>query len=493
MVGELSVQNAQVVMIDHRSGSRQEISALDLALRDVSFDRPVRLTLAAEINRKPLSAEGRFGPLGRNPGMGAVPLELTAEAFGQLKLKIRGTLENLLAAPLARIEVEVAEFSPRRLLAEIGRPLPPTADANVLGRVSLKAGVTADAGSVAVSDGVLALDGSKLDVSAKAKEFAKPNLAFELQLDQINIDRYLPLASASGAGGPPAGAPVRKTDYAPLRKLELSGNARIGKLTASRVKAEDLNLKITAKDGVLSLDPFSMKLYQGAAAGKTTVDLKGESPVTEVQLHLDKVQVNPLLQDVANKDFLEGAAQARIGLSTRGADIAQIKQALNGRGSLTFNDGAIVGVDLANMVRNVTTALGGEAPTGAKPRTDFSELNVPFTIDHGVFHTPETSLKSPLIRLLAAGKADLVKETLHFRVDPKLVGTIKGQGDAKERSGLGVPVIVSGTFASPIFRPDVESLAKDTLQQILRPPATGAAPVKEKAGELLKGLVPGRK
>jgi hypothetical protein len=52
---------------------------------------------------------------------------------------------------------------------------------------------------------------------------------------------------------------------------------------------------------------------------------------------------------------------------------------------------------------------------------------------------------------------------------------------------------VSGTFASPSFRPDVESLAKDTLQQILSPSAAGAGPVKEKAGELLKGLVPGRK
>jgi AsmA protein len=130
--------------------------------------------------------------------------------------------------------------------------------------------------------------------------------------------------------------------------------------------------------------------------------------------------------------------------------------------------------------------------TGRKPRTDFAELIVPFTIDNGVFHTPETTLKSPLVRLLASGKADLVRETLDFRVDSKVVGTIKGQGDQKERAGMGVPIIVSGTFASPSFRPDVESLAKDRLKQTLRPSATGAAPGKEKASELIKGLVPGR-
>jgi AsmA protein len=85
-----------------------------------------------------------------------------------------------------------------------------------------------------------------------------------------------------------------------------------------------------------------------------------------------------------------------------------------------------------------------------------------------------------------------VKETLDFRVDPKLVSTIKGQGDAKDRSGLGVPILVSGTFASPSFRPDVERLAKDKLKDILSPSGAGAAPVKEKVGEIIKGLLPGK-
>jgi AsmA protein len=489
-IGELSIQNAQIVLIDHGKGSRQEISGLNAAVRDISFDRPVRLTLSGTLNQKPFSAEGRFGPVGKNPGQGSVPLELTADAFGQLRLKVKGSVENLLVAPRASTEVEVAEFSPRRLLAEIGQPLPPTADAKVLERLSFKAGVTADAKSAAISNGLLALDDSKLNFTANATEFSKPNLAFDLQLDQINLDRYLPPKSSAGTGGPSAGPAAQKTDYAPLRKLVLNGNAKIGKMTVSNAKVEDVNLKIMAKDGILSLDPFAMKLYQGTAAGKTAMNVKGETPVTEVQLNLDKVQINPLLKDLANKDFLEGTTQARIALSTRGDDPARIKQVLDGKGNLILNDGAIVGVDLAGMVRNVKAAFGGEAKSGAKPRTDFAELIVPFTIANGVFHTTETNMKSPLVRLQAAGKADLVKETLDFRVDPKVVGTIKGQGDEKQRAGLGVPVIVSGTFASPSFRPDVEGLAKDRLKEILGPSATGAAPVKEKASELIKGLVP---
>lgn len=497
LVGEISVQNALIAIIDHRRESRREVSGLNASLRDVSLDRPVRLTLSAAVDQKPLSAEGRFGPIGRNLGQEGVPLELTADAFGHLRLKARGTVANLLVAPQARIEVEAAEFSPRRLFAELGRPLPSTADPRVLERMSFKAGVAADAGAASISDAVLVLDDSKLRLTASFADFAKPAIAFDLHLDEIDADRYLPPSSAAGAGppaaGPPAGEPRPKIDYTPLRQLVLNGNAAIDRLTVARARMDDVSLKIAAKEGILSLDPFSMKLYQGTAAGKTVVNVAGERPVTEVHLDLDQVQVNPLLKDVADKDFLEGSTQARITVTTTGDDIARVKQNLDGRGSLVFSDGAIVGVDLANMVRNVKAVLGGEVKTGRKPRTDFAELVVPFTIENGVFHVPESTLKSPLVRLQASGKADLVRATLDFRVDPKVVGTIKGQGDTKDRDGVGIPVIVSGTFASPSFRPDLEGLAKDRLRQALNPSASDKAPIKEKAGELIKGLLPGKK
>lgn len=494
MIGDLSIENGQLTLIDHGKDSHQEISRMNLSLKDVSLERPVRFSFSASFNQKPMSAEGRFGPVGVNIGQGAVPLELKADAFGQLKLQLKGSVENLLAAPLGRVTLEVAEFSPRKLAAEIGQSLPPTADAKVLERLAFKAGVKADAKALAVSDGLLALDDSTLNFTLNAKEFSKPNLTFDLKLDQIDLDRYLPPKAAKGQTGPappkPAESAPRQTDYTFLRKLVMSGNVAIGKLTVKNAKVEEVNLKVAAQDGILSIDPLTVKFYQGTAAGKTVVNLKGDSPVTDVQLNLDKVQVHPLLKDLADKDFLEGTAKAQVALSMTGNDPARIKQTLGGKGSLLFSDGAIIGVDVAHMARNVKASLGGEAKPGPKPRTDFAELLVPFTIDNGVFHTAETSLKSPLLRLLAAGKADLVKETLDFRVDPKLVGTIKGQGDEKGRSGIDVPIIVSGSFSNPSFRPDLEGIAKDELKKALGPLDTGEGKTKEKARDLIKGILP---
>ena len=132
---------------------------------------------------------------------------------------------------------------------------------------------------------------------------------------------------------------------------------------------------------------------------------------------------------------------------------------------LPVEDGAIVGVDIPGMVRNVKAAFGIAEATGrTRPRTDFTELNVPFTLQDGLFNTAESSLKSPLLRLLTSGNADLFKETLDFRVEPKVVGTIKGQGDTEQHSGAMVPVIVSGTFASPKFRPDLTAIADQQIK-----------------------------
>ena len=224
-------------------------------------------------------------------------------------------------------------------------------------------------------------------------------------------------------------------------------------------------LHITAQNGIINLDPLKLNMYQGNVSGTGRVNVQKESPQTNINLDAKNIQVGPLLKDVLQKDFLEGAANARLTLAMSGDDEAMIKKTLNGEGQVLFNDGAIVGIDLAGMVRNVKAAFGLEQKPAERPRTDFSELNAPFTIVNGVVNTPETSLKSPLLRLVAAGSANLVNETLDFRVEPKIVGTIKGQGDTQQRTGLMVPVIVSGTFAKPSFAPDLAGVAKQQLEE----------------------------
>ena len=69
------------------------------------------------------------------------------------------------------------------------------------------------------------------------------------------------------------------------------------------------------------------------------------------------------------------------------------------------------------------------------------------------------------VSIRMAGDAHLVKEKLDFRVEPKFVATIKGQRDTKQRSGIMVPVLVTGTFSEPKFRPDLERIPSSTTDR----------------------------
>jgi AsmA protein len=467
--GNLAIKNGSALWDDRTTGTRKEISQINLALQDVSLERPVTLAFSALVDQKPISIEGSVGPLGQVFKAAPIPIDLTLKALNQLAIHLKGSLENPLTSPAVNMDIEIAEFSPRKLVAELGQEFPlKTSDPKALDRIALKAHVKADAGKVSLTNGTINLDQSKLTFSATASEFSRPNLKFDLNLDQINLDRYMPPPSDQPPPEKPsvkAKSSGKKPDYTPLRRMILTGTAKIGQLTVSKARVQDVLLQIKAKDGIIKLDPINFKMYQGNATGKAVLNVVKNIPRSDLKLRINDIQVNPLLKDVLEKDFLEGSTHADIKLTMVGDAPGQIKKTLNGKGDLRFNDGAIVGIDLASMARNVQSAFGMGDQGGQRPRTDFTELAIPFTIKNGVANTPGSSLKSPFIRIIVAGTADLVKETLDFRVEPKAVASIKGQGDASQRSGLMVPVRVSGTFSSPKFRPDLSAAAKQNIEK----------------------------
>ncbi|MCK9274889.1 MAG: AsmA family protein [Syntrophales bacterium] len=529
-VAEMTVSNGTLLWIDAAAGTRKEITDLNLELDDVSFDRPVHIMVSANLDRKPLALDGTVGPLGREPGREDIPLDIAVKAFEELSLTVKGMVKEALEQPSFDLALEIAPFSPRKLVNAVGEAFPVvTADPDALTRVSLKAKVKGTPSAVSVNDGIMNLDQSTITFSAQAKDFAKPDVMLRMNIDEIDVDRYLPqpaekeapagapaedtTASPAPAAGEkpavekptPASAPTapqeKKTDYGPLRTLVLDAEMRAGKVKVMDARVQDILVKVSGKNGIFRVDPFDLKAYQGTIAGQADLDVRGERPKTAVNLEASGIMVQPLLKDVMKKDFLEGATQAKMSLNMEGDDPDAIKRTLDGKGDLRFTDGAIVGIDLPGMVRNMKAAFGAEKPA-ERPKTDFSEFLVQFTIDNGLVNVTQMNLAAPALRVAAAGDIDLVKETLDLRVEPKIVGTLKGQQDVKERAGLMVPVLVTGTFSSPKFAPDLKGVVESQIKKRLKAPGdlkdilkgkgeagdTDSAPVQEKAKEALKGI-----
>ena len=508
-VGEFAISNGLILWLDDATAQRKEVSDLNLRLQDVSLDRPIHLSLSAKLDKQPISLEGNVGPVGKDPGKGTIPIDLAVKALTQLDMSMKGTLKDPASAQQFDLAFQIAPFSPRKLLAAMGQTFPVvTADPKALDSVALKANLKGDPKNIQISDGVLDLDESKMAFSVRAKDFDKPDVGFNIDLDKIDVDRYLPPPSekkpAEGEkkAEPPKPEAKEKTDYTPLRKVVLDGAVKIGTLKARGLTLQDVNMKVMGKNGLFNLDPLSMKLYKGEMSIKGALDVRKDTPKSQAKLDAAGIQAGPLIKDYLKKDFLEGTLQSKVDISMEGEDPEGIKRTLNGQGDLLFKDGAIVGIDLAGMVRNVASTFGLAEKAQEKPKTDFAELHVPFTIANGLVKTPDSTLLSPLLRVAAKGSADLVKEDIDFRVEPKFVATLKGQGGAMERSGIMVPVLVTGTFSSPKFRPDLAGMLKQGLEKGLPKPSdvlkgqgiqgTKPGDLQEKAKDLFKGLPLGK-
>lgn len=504
MVEKFSITNGRLIYVDQGEGLKKEISDLNLNLKDISLENPIGISFSARIDGKPVSLEGTAGPIGKEPGKGTIALDFVLKALEELEVKLKGNLIDPLVSPTIDLELNVSSFSPRKLLAALGQDFPvQTKDPKALDVVSLKMRVKGNKDSISLSDGLLGLDDSKLIFSASAKEFSKPNLKFDLQLDEINLDRYLPEPPPEGKTSQPAKAGTKSQgkakpmDYGPLRKLVLDGKIKVGKLIAHGATIENIDVHILAKNGIITIDPLDLNLYQGSVASKVELNVQKRNPRTKVTLDAKGIQVGPLMKDALQKELLEGALKIKLMLSMKGETPDMIKKTLAGKGELLFTDGAIVGVDLANAVRNVKAKLGMGEQVKEKPRTDFAELKIPFTAKKGLINTSGTSLMSPLIRILVTGDTDLVKELLDLRVEPKFVATLKGQGDVEQRSGLMVPVLITGSFTDPKIRPDLKGMLKNSiptttegLKQVLGTEGD-IKKTTESIKKQIKGLLPG--
>jgi AsmA protein len=507
MVENFTISNGQVVFSDKAAGMEKQITDLNLTLGDISLDKPVQIDFTARMDDKPVSVNGNIGPVGNDPGKSDIDFDLVLKALDMMDVTLAGILSDPSTDPRVDMDLDVAPFSLRRFMAEMEQPFfMETADPAVFEKIALRTRIAGNASAVSLTRGQMTLDDTSVTFSGAAKAFDKPDIAFDLDLDRIDLDRYLPpaqetpKAGSPSSGGKKAAASGSSPDYGPLRKMVLDGKLKIGQMKASNITVSDVASHITAKNGQIVLDPFSLNLYQGSLASTLGVDVRKKSPLTRINMDLKGIQAGPLIRDAVEKDLISGTLTGGAVLTMAGDTVDQIKKTLDGKGEMTFTDGAIKGIDIAGMVRNAAAKTGLGQPVAEKPRTDFAELTFPFSVGQGIFNIMDAGLKSPLLRVKAGGQAYLLKEELDIRVEPKMVGTLKGQGDTADRSGIMVPLLVTGPFASPKIRPDLAGLLggglpdTEKIKEMIdtkKLPATDTKSLEEEGKKVLKGLLPG--
>lgn len=345
-------------------------------------------------------------------------------------------------------------------------------------------------------------EATSFDLKAAVKNFSKPAITAVLNADKLDIDALLPpkknanTETAASSGEKSKDTPV---DLSPLRSLNLDVTANIGELKVSNIQAQQLKTKAVARGGKLTISPLDAKLYGGSTTGVITADANTQT--VTVNQNMTGVQVQPVIKALLDKDMVEGKGNVGINIRTTGNTVNQMKAALDGKVSVSLQDGAIKGINLAEKFRNakslLTTGSNATQKTDTTQKTDFSSLAVSFDIAHGVATSNDLNVMAPLFRIGGAGQVNLISNSLDYLAKASVVATSTGQGGKTLDSGLNgvtVPVRLYGPFTGVQWELQFKELAKEAAKAKLQPKIDEKkeelkGKAEEKVRDALKGFL----
>jgi AsmA protein len=279
-------------------------------------------------------------------------------------------------------------------------------------------------------------------------------------LVKLDLDfQRLALAKSSGSSGS-AGQPWSNAtiDLGGLNYVDVQARISAAELTIGDGHFAPAAIDATLASGVLTARVANLGAYGGSANGDVTIDASTSNPTFALRADLTGVRALPLLKGLADFDKLDGRLQTRISVRSSGNSQHAIMANMSGTTFAVFQDGAIKGLNVAQMIRSLTASALSGWQESSEQATDLSQLSASFRIDKGRAQTTDLNLVGPLVKMTGVGTIDLGTKQIGFRVEPKLVMTTEGQGRAAEPVGLGIPVMIEGPWGAPRIYPEMQGM-----------------------------------
>ncbi len=174
----------------------------------------------------------------------------------------------------------------------------------------LNVGIKADGEKLALSGLDVKVDDSHIKGNVGIRNFAKPIYTFDLDVDQVDIDRYA--KSDTPAKKETADKPL---DLSALKTLNADGTIRVGNLKYGNTRASNVNINLKADGEKLSLNPLSAKIDDSQIKGSFGIT-QFSKPKFLFDLDIDALD--------ANKYAASGASTK----SDKPADLSALKTLL---------------------------------------------------------------------------------------------------------------------------------------------------------------------
>ncbi len=247
-------------------------------------------------------------------------------------------------------------------------------------------------------------------------------------------------------------------DLSALFSLDLNLNFKSGAVKYDSVSIGNLMFNAYLKGGKLTVVIKEAGIYHGNITGEVVVDNgNGKRPVFRSKMNLENINLADInaLKSKSGEE-VTGVANASLDIYSIGNSQREIVNNLSGNANLRAAEGAIKGIDLFSMLKNVTSAINLGTNSG---QTKFQEISGDFVAQNGIISNDNFVLKSDALNFVGAGKVNLNAMTVDYKLLPKY-----SQDFEKDKKNLNVPIVISGSLFKPAFRLEVSAVVQDLIK-----------------------------
>ncbi|HSH71723.1 MAG TPA: AsmA family protein [Methylophilaceae bacterium] len=162
------------------------------------------------------------------------------------------------------------------------------------------------------SDFNLAIDTTKLKGDVAVASFSKPNIKFNLNADQLDLNKLLGAPKANTetkvTSGSAAGAD-KPADLSALKDLLLQGSVNIGSIIYDKYRLTGLSLVVKADGEQLNIKPFAVKLDDTQIKGGFGIS-RFAKPIYHFDLDIDKLDADRYITKTEAKPASQPATKA---------------------------------------------------------------------------------------------------------------------------------------------------------------------------------------
>jgi AsmA protein len=320
------------------------------------------------------------------------------------------------------------------------------------GRFALKARTNITSGSIALTTVNVDLDGNVAEGVLTFATDGRRAVQGTLAADELNLTPYISTIRVLTDNERDWNRGLLSIDN--LSGVDIDLRLSAARIAVARAKLGRTAIAVNLRGGKLNVTIGESQAYNGVLKGTLALAPSDSGADFKSQLQFIDVDLEKSLGDLFQFRRLEGRGDIELVLDATGHSVMAMTRTLNGSTKMNGRQGAMVGLNVEQLLRRLERRPLSGAGDFRNGRTPYDKLTVDIKIEQGTATVESVQLEGSKVRLGLAGTASIPAREFDLRGVAALAST----GSADTPPAFELPFMVQGPWDDPMMLPDTQAL-----------------------------------